>query len=137
MAKIWQKKWKNPSLVQLPFSPFFGWFRAPIPPLLKRRWFAYFFNICRKKTTNHLFSSKFQYMYKIVNSWQNLIVAKIVVLSAIIFCICTYLGVRSLPCCISEPIVNHIEFTKEKSLTNTSWSVLQGWGLSHSYGLNL
>ena len=32
----------------------------------------------------------------------------------------TYLGVRSLPCCISEPIVNHIEFTKEKSLTNTS-----------------
>ena len=49
----------------------------------------------------------------------------------------SYLGDKSLPCCIRDPIVNHIEFTNEKSFTNTSDSVLQGWGLSHSYGLNL
>ena len=49
----------------------------------------------------------------------------------------SYLGDKSLPCCIRDPIVNHIEFTREKSFTNTSDSVRQGWGLSHSYGLNL
>jgi hypothetical protein len=48
-----------------------------------------------------------------------------------------YFGERSLPCCINEPIVNHIELTREKSLINTSLSVRQGCGLSHSYGLNL
>ena len=46
------------------------------------------------------------------------------------------LGVRSLPCCISEPTVNHNELQRENSLTRTSCS-LHGWGLSHSYGLNL
>ena len=43
----------------------------------------------------------------------------------------------SLPCCISEPIVNHMELQRENSLTSTSASSLQGCGLSHSYGLNL
>ena len=49
----------------------------------------------------------------------------------------TYFGDRSLPCCIKDPIVNHIELTKLKSLMRTSVSSRQGWGLSHSYGLNL
>ena len=48
----------------------------------------------------------------------------------------SYLGEISLPCCMSDPIVNHIELQRENSLTRTSCS-LQGWGLSHSYGLNL
>ena len=46
------------------------------------------------------------------------------------------LGVRSLPCCIRDPTVNHMELHRENSFTRTSCS-LQGWGLSHSYGLNL
>ena len=49
----------------------------------------------------------------------------------------TYLGEISLPCCMREPIVNHMELQRENSFTNTSASSLQGWGLSHSYGLNL
>ena len=46
------------------------------------------------------------------------------------------LGVRSLPCCMRLPTVNHMELQSENSLTSTSCS-LQGCGLSHSYGLNL
>ena len=49
----------------------------------------------------------------------------------------TYLGEISLPCCMREPMVNHMELQRENSFTNTSASSLQGWGLSHSYGLNL
>ena len=37
----------------------------------------------------------------------------------------TDLGVRSLPCCISEPTVNQRELQRENSLTRTSCS-LQG-----------
>ena len=48
-----------------------------------------------------------------------------------------YLGDKSLPCCIKEPIVNHIELIRLNSFTSTSGSSVHGWGLSHSYGLNL
>ena len=49
----------------------------------------------------------------------------------------TYLGERSLPCCIKDPIVNHIELIRLNSFTKTSGSSVHGCGLSHSYGLNL
>ena len=47
------------------------------------------------------------------------------------------MGEISLPCCMRDPMVNHMELQRENSLTNTSASSLQGCGLSHSYGLNL
>ena len=49
----------------------------------------------------------------------------------------TNFGDRSLPCCMRDPMVNHIELRRLKSLTSTSGSSLHGCGLSHSYGLNL
>lgn len=49
----------------------------------------------------------------------------------------TYLGAMSEPCCISEPMVNHSEFMRLNWFSRISGSSLQGWGLSHSYGLNL
>ena len=47
------------------------------------------------------------------------------------------LGEMSLPCCMRDPMVNHMELHKLNSLTRTSASSVQGCGLSHSYGLNL
>ena len=38
----------------------------------------------------------------------------------------SYFGDRSLPCCISDPMVNHIELTREKSLIRTPGSSVQG-----------
>jgi hypothetical protein len=45
-----------------------------------------------------------------------------------------YRGKISLPCCISEPIVNHIEFINVKLFSNSSGSELHGCGFIHSPG---
>lgn len=52
---------------------------------------------------------------------------------------CTYLGAKSDPCCMREPIVNHSALFKENLFSKTSAgaSELHGRGVSHSYGLNL
>ena len=48
-----------------------------------------------------------------------------------------YLGAKSQPCCISEPMVNHILFRKLKSFSSSSGFGSHGWGFTHSYGVIL
>ena len=47
------------------------------------------------------------------------------------------IGATSAPCCIIEPIVNQKLFARLNWFSNSSGSTLQGYGLSHSWGLNL
>ena len=42
-----------------------------------------------------------------------------------------------IPCCISEPMLNQRELSKLNWFSTTSESGLQGFGLYHSYGVNL
>ena len=48
-----------------------------------------------------------------------------------------YLGITSLPCCINEPMVNHILLRTVKLFSNMSGCWRHGWGLFHSYGVTL
>lgn len=49
----------------------------------------------------------------------------------------TNLGKISLPCCIRDPIVSHIEFINVKLFSSSSGFGLQGCGLIHSPGATL
>lgn len=48
-----------------------------------------------------------------------------------------YLGMTSLPCCIKDPMVNHMAFKIVKLFSNISGCCRHGWGLFHSYGVIL
>jgi hypothetical protein len=47
------------------------------------------------------------------------------------------LGMTSLPCCISDPIVNHMAFKIVKLFSKISGCCRHGCGLFHSYGVIL
>lgn len=48
-----------------------------------------------------------------------------------------YLGRKSQPCCMSEPIANHKQLCNENWFSKWSGFGLQGCGFCHSYGVNL
>lgn len=48
-----------------------------------------------------------------------------------------YLGRMSEPCRIKDPMVNHMQLSSLKRFSRWSGFLLHGWGLYHSYGVNL
>lgn len=48
-----------------------------------------------------------------------------------------YFGKKSQPCCIREPIANHMQFIKVNCVSVLSGCELQDDGDDHSYGVNL
>lgn len=49
----------------------------------------------------------------------------------------SYLGRKSQPCCINDPIANHIQFIKVNCVCIFSGCGSCGDGVGHSYGVNL
>lgn len=49
----------------------------------------------------------------------------------------SYLGRKSQPCCINDPIANHIQFIKVNWVCIFSGCGSCGDGVGHSYGVNL
>lgn len=49
----------------------------------------------------------------------------------------SYLGKKSQPCCINDPIANHIQFIKVNCVSIFPVCESQGEGVGHSYGVNL
>lgn len=48
-----------------------------------------------------------------------------------------YLGRKSHPCCIKEPMANHMQLKRVNWFSKWSGLGLHGWGFCHSYGVNL